>query len=260
MAGLQRVAAGRRRHAQRELVFKTWGGKRRGAGRPANGRLSSEPHKRRASFRETEPLHVNIRVEPSVGRLRKRHMYRALREATISVTKRDDFRIVHLSIQSNHVHFIIEAQNRTALAKGMQGFQISAARHINRAIGQRTGKRRRGRVFSDRYHARALTTPKTVRNAVSYVLNNWRRHNEHEASWTKGWAMDPFSSAIQFDGWKEMEHEQFYRKPPATYLPLIVWLPKTWLLREGWRRHGLISMEEVPGPLVKPKERAAATA
>jgi REP element-mobilizing transposase RayT len=239
----------RKRHQQQELVFKTWGGKRKGAGRPPKGQRSSEPHKKRETFRATEPLHVNVRVEPAVGRLRKRHMYKALREATIAVTKHEDFRIVHISIQSNHVHFVVEAQHKTALAKGMQAFQISAARHINRVITKRTGKTRRGRVFSDRYHARVLKTPKTVRNAVAYVLNNWRRHQEHHAAWTKGWAMDPFSSAIQFDGWKEMERELVYRKRPPTYEGLIVWFPKTWLLREGWRRHGLIGLDEVPGPL-----------
>ena len=246
-------ATQRKRHQQQELALKTWGGKRAGAGRPPKGPRSSEPHKKRESFRENEPLHINIRVEQGVGRLRKRHMYQALREATFAVTTRDDFRIVHMSIQSNHVHFLVEAQHKTALAKGMQAFQISAARQINGAIGRRTGKRRTGRVFSDRYHVRVLRSPKRVRNALAYVLNNWRRHEEHLASWTKGWAMDPFSSAIQFAGWKEMANEIVYRKPPATYLPLVVWLPKTWLLREGWRRHGLIGMEEVPGPLTKPR-------
>jgi REP element-mobilizing transposase RayT len=239
-------------------VFRTWGGKRRGAGRPPKGPRSSEPHKKRESFTASVPLHVNIRVEPDVGRLRKWHMYRALREATITAAKREDFRIVHLSIQGNHVHFLIEALNKTALAKGMQGFQISAARHLNRVISKRRGKRRTGRVFSDRYHVRVLTSPKQTRHALSYVLNNWRRHSEHLADVTKGWAMDPYSSAIQFNGWKEMENELVYRKPPPTYDALIVWLPKTWLLREGWRRHGLIGMEEVPGPLGNAKERAKA--
>lgn len=252
-----------RKHTQQELTFRTWGGKRRGAGRPPKGRRSSEPHKKREAFRETVPLHVNIRVEPDVAPLRKHHMYKALREATICAAKREDFRIVHLSIQSNHIHFIIEAQSKTALAKGMQGFQISAARNLNRVISKRRGKPRSGRVFSDRYHARALTTPKMVRNAVAYVLNNWRRHDEHRADFAKRWFMDPYSSACVFDGWKEMEHEYVYRKPPPNYQQLIVWLPKTWLLREGWRRHGLIRMDEVPGPLAKPaakdKPRAAAT-
>jgi REP element-mobilizing transposase RayT len=247
-----------KRHLQQELVFRTWGGRRRGAGRPAKGPRSSEPHKKRESFRANEPLHVSIRVDSDVGRLRKRHLYKALREATITAAKREDFRIVHLSIQSNHVHLLIEAANKIALAKGMQGFQISAARHLNRAISKRRGRRRAGRVFSDRYHARVLRSPKQARHALAYVLNNWRRHREDEATFTKGWAIDPFSSGIQFAGWKEMENELFYRHPPPTYEALVVWLPKTWLLREGWRRHGLISMEEVPGPLAQVKERAIA--
>jgi putative transposase len=244
------ISGGRMRghtRRQEELTFRTWGGRRRGAGRPPRGRRSSEPHKKRPSFKATEPLHVNVRVEPSVGRLRKRHLYKALREATITAAKREDFRIVHLSIQSNHVHFLIEALNKVALAKGMQGFQISAARHINSAISRRTGVRRTGRVFSDRYHARVLKSPKSVRHALAYVLNNWRRHQEDRASFTRGWAIDPFSSGIQFAGWKEMEREVVYRRPPPTYEALVVWLPKTWLLRDGWRRHGLISLDEVPG-------------
>lgn len=249
-----------RRHGQQELVFRTWGGKRRGAGRPPNGRRSGEPHKKRESFRANEPLHVNIRVEPDVGRLRKRNMFKALREATITAAKRDDFHIVHLSIQSNHVHLLVEALNKTALAKGMQGFQISAARHLNRVISKRRGMRRTGRVFSDRYHARVLRSPKSTRHALAYVLNNWRRHDEDRATFTKGWAMDPYSTAIQFNGWKEMESELVYRKPPPAYEALVVWLPKTWLLSDGWRRHGLISMNDVPGPLAEVKERVRAGA
>lgn len=238
----------RKRHVQQDLVFKTWGGKRAGAGRRPKGPRPSERHKKRKSFKSNEPLHVVARVEPAVAPLRKRHMYKALREATIPAAKREDFHIVHLSIQGNHLHLLVEALHKKALAKGMQGFEISAARHLNRAISQRTGKPRRGRVFCDRYHARALTSPRRVRNALSYVLNNWRRHEEDRRSFAANWTMDPYSTAISFNGWKEMDGEVCYRKPPPNYEALIVWLPTTWLLREGWRRHGLISMNEVPGP------------
>lgn len=231
------------------MVFRTWGGKREGAGRPPKGRYSSEPHKKRPRHLASRPVHINMRVVPSVGSLRRRHMYKALREATISVAKREDFRIVHFSIQSSHVHLIAEALNKTALSKGMQGFQISAARHLNAAITERTGTRRTGRVFSDRYHARALKTPREVRNAIAYVLNNWRRHDQDKLPIAGTWRLDPYSSGIQFSGWRELEGSDFmYRKPP-TYQELIVWLPRTWLLRVGWRRHGLIRADEVPGPL-----------
>jgi REP element-mobilizing transposase RayT len=179
-------------------------------------------------------------------------MYRAFREATIVAARREDFRIVHLSIQNNHLHLIVEAETRIALARGIQGFAISAARHINAAFTKHTGIRRTGRVFADRYYPRPLKTPKEVRNAIAYVLNNWRRHNEHRADFARTWRVDPFSSALQFDGWKELERARFVDVPP-TYESLVVWTPRTWLLREGWRRHGLIRFDEVPGPAEKPQ-------
>ena len=238
------MARSRKRHVQQPL-FKTHGGKRKGAGRPPRGPRSSEPHKVRPTFKDTEPLHVVARVERDVRSLRKRHMYKAIREATICVAKREDFRIVHLSIQSNHLHLIVEAKHRTALAKGMQSFQISAAKHINHAFSQRYGTRRRGRVFTDRYHARILNSPRSVRNAVAYVLNNWRHHGEDAARFARRWRIDPYSTGVFFGGWKEWLDP--LRGLPAGYKPLVAWFPRSWLLREAWRQHGLVSLYEVPG-------------
>jgi REP element-mobilizing transposase RayT len=231
---------------QQVMVFRTWGGKREGAGRPVTRKRRSEPHKKRPRHDRSVPVHVTSRVVPAVGALRRQHMFRALRAATITVASRDDFRIVHFSIQRDHVHLLVEAENKTALAKGMQAFQISAARHINAAITRRTGVRRSGRVFSDRYHARALTTPREVRNALAYVLNNWRHHDEHRAPAARGWTIDPYSSGFQFGGWKELQHAAFLFRPDDGYDGLIVWLPRTWLLREGWQRHGRFRLDEVP--------------
>jgi REP element-mobilizing transposase RayT len=198
-------------------------------------------------LRASEPVHVNVRVVPSVGWLRKHDMFLALRDATIVVTKHEDFRIVHMSIQGTHVHFIVEARDRMALARGMQAFQISAAKQINGVIRERTGEKRRGSVFTDRYHARIMRTPREVRNCIGYVLNNWRHHGEHRKRLARGWDIDPYSSAISFSGWKELEHADVMPKPPVTYRPLVVWLPKSHLLSTLWRKHGLISCDEVPG-------------
>ena len=74
------------------------------------------------------------------------------------------------------------------------------------------------------------------------MLNNWRRHHEDRA---RAWSIDPFSSGILFGGWKELEHELFMPRYRETYRPLIVWLPRTWLLSTGLRRHGLIRQAEV---------------
>ncbi len=193
-------------------------------------------------------MHVTIRVAGDIHSLRRRDIYMAIREATLITAKRENFRIIHCTIQGNHLHLLIEATNKTALSRGMQGFQISAAKHINAAITARTGVKRQGAVFPDHYHARALSSPRAVRHALAYVLNNWRRHREDLASFAKNWKVDPFSSGVQFMGWKELEHSPLAYQPPSTYRELFVWRPRTWLLTSGLEKHAMISVHEVPGP------------
>jgi REP element-mobilizing transposase RayT len=160
------------------------GGKRKGAGRPKRGARASERHKKRPKLSAYEPVHVVIRARKDIGSLRTRPIFRAIKEATFTAFAHDDravakprasaattklgraFHIVHLSIQRTHIHLIVEASDRMALARGMQAFGISAARHINAATGHR------GSVFSDRYFPRVLKTPTQVRNCLAYVLKN----------------------------------------------------------------------------------------
>jgi hypothetical protein len=132
----------------------------------------------------------------------------------------------------------------------------AAARYVNRAVLERTGVRRRGSVFGDRYHARSLATPRQVRNCIAYVLNNWRHHDEHRTGPARTWKLDPFSSAILFGGWKGLVDSPTMYRRRSTYDPLVVWLPKTWLLRVSWQRHGVIDEHEVPGPR-RPHRRQA---
>src|SRR5450432_617707 len=189
-----------KRHEQLELAKlrrkrdknQQWrGGARKGAGRPRLNRRASEHHKVRARVRPSEPVHVVMRATPEVGSLRTHAAFRAVREAAMAALKHEDvFHIVHVSIQRTHIHLLVEAVDRVALAKGMQSFAISAAKHINALVGTRTGERRRGSVFTDRYHARNLTTPRDVRNCVAYVLNNWRHHGEHRKALRKPWKID----------------------------------------------------------------------
>src|SRR5690606_20930851 len=102
----------------------------------------------------------------AVGSLRKRKMYRALRGATITTVRREDVRIVHVSIQRSHVHLLVEADGKRALARGMQGFQISAAKLMNAEIVVE-GIRRRGQVFADRYHVEIITSPRQARHTLA---------------------------------------------------------------------------------------------
>src|ERR1043165_10302372 len=137
------------------------------------GRRAGSPHRARPELKARHPVHVVLRVVRDVDNLRRRSTYKAVREATLTTARREDFRIVHLSIQRNHLHLLVEADHKAALASGMQGFQISAAKHLNAAISKdRIGPRRRGAVFPDRYFAEIITTPTQARHALSYVIIN----------------------------------------------------------------------------------------
>jgi hypothetical protein len=141
---------------------------------------------------------------------------------------------VHYSVQSNHVHLLVESDEHRALSRAMQGLATRLAKGLNRRL------ERRGPVFADRYHARALTTPLEVRRALIYVLHNHRRHTVAPGGAS---GFDPLSTAPYFDGFAPD-----IVRPPPTAPPgaLPVARPRTWLLRIGWQRHGLLGACDIP--------------
>ena len=224
-----------RRSAQQEIEFRTHGGARRGAGRkrtlPGPPRV---PHRRREVTKRRFPLQVTVRMRRHIARLRNYELCSVLRRAFVYGCKKDEFRICHFSIQGNHIHLMCEAANNPALSRGMQGWAVRVARGLNGKLG------RAGSAFDDRYHVRIIKTPKQCRAALCYVLQNARRHGERlDPKWN---GMDPFSSAWWFDGWKD----EGWREGLAPPEMRPVAEPETWILRVGWRRHGLLAIDEVP--------------
>jgi REP element-mobilizing transposase RayT len=224
----------RRRPTQGALRFRTWGGKREGAGRkPAPGptRVSHRP---RPALATRFPVHVTLRLAAGLPNLRARDGLRTLQLAFARAAERPDFRLVHYCVQKNHIHLLVEARDHAALGRGMQGLSIRVAKRLN-LLWQR-----RGSVFADRYHGRILRTPAETRAALSYVLCNTRRHTPRQqraATW-----LDPCSSAVYLDGWRG-----FTPSAPAAESPPVA-APRTWLLRVGWRRLGLLVPDARPGP------------
>jgi len=227
------MARARKRHIQQPLPFRIWGGKRKGAGRPKKSFRASEKHKKRPPLHARFPVLVTCRIDKAVGSLRRGKAYHAFRKALASALRRADFRVVHVSLQRDHAHLVVEATDERALARGMQGLQIAAAHRLNAVVSAERRRRRTGRVFSDRYHARILRTPSEVRRAINYVLNNWRHHKEDRDIESMFWEVDYFSSGPTFRDWKERPPEL-----PTTYLPLATSDPSTWLLCVGWTRAG----------------------
>ena len=209
-----------------------WGGSRAGAGRKC-GPEPRVPHRRREGIVARCPAHVTVKLLPGLPSLRSVALVRALERSFAAACNRGDFRLVHYTLQTTHAHLLVEASDATALARGMMAVGARIARALNRTYG------RHGPVLAGRFHARLLRTPREVRNAIAYVLLNARRHARR--IWT-GLRVDPASSGRWFNGWR--------RKPlteSATSDPVPVTRPRTWLLAIGWRRHGLVDPDEIPG-------------
>lgn len=210
------------------------GGARRGAGRKRTGPRQRVAHARRPSTAFRFPVHVTTRVQASVGRLRRFELCKVLQRAFVRGCRKDGFRICQFSIQGNHIHLICEAKDAQQLSRGVQGWEVRVARGLNGVMG------RKGRVFDDRYHCEIIKTPRQTRAALCYVMQNARRHGEHlDQRWN---GIDPFSSAWWFDGWRDQGWRRGLIPPEAP----TVEPPGSWLLKVGWRRHGLLDVDEVP--------------
>src|SRR5438874_2615355 len=146
-----------------------WGGKREGAGRPRLARRKGVAHRIRPEHKARHPVHVTIRAAGSVSSLRQQVVFFEIRRA-LARASRSWFRVIHFSVQTDHVHLLVEAHDKVALARGMAGFEVRVARLVNGLVGKR------GRFWADRYHARDVRTPKEVRSALVYVVMNWAKH------------------------------------------------------------------------------------
>ncbi len=210
----------------------TWGGSRRGAGRPlSKGRRRAVPHRARPEHDHHHPVHVTLRAARGIVSLRAARLFAALC-TTIAAASNAEFRIVQFSIQADHLHIIVEARDKRTLWRGLAGFKIRAARALNRALD------RVGRVWDGKYHARALRTPRETRAALLYVLQNWKKHFRGARG------IDGRSSGPWFEGWASAPI------PPTLTNPVA--RPQTWLASRGWRERG--------GGALRPDERPAASA
>jgi REP element-mobilizing transposase RayT len=194
-------------------------------------------HRQRPDFSHDHPIHVTFRIRRGLPSLRRPRFHRAFRQALLQVANRHDtFRVVHYSVQKDHVHCLIEAEDKQALSNGMKSLGARFARTVNRVF------ERIGPVLDGRYHARVLKTPREVRKALAYVLLNARKHFQQRHGHAPPIRLDPCSSGVWFQGWKTGAWD-----PPAYRRE--TGFPLTWLLSRGWRRCGLVDPGEVPGSL-----------
>lgn len=197
----------RRNRRQRKFEFSR-------PARRSSTRTGRVPHVRREDFSPSCPIHVTVRVLHGVPNLRSRRAVRQVREAFKAARERLGMRITQYSIQAHHIHLVVEAKNRWALSRAMKGLCVRIARRLNRV------SQRKGQVFADRYHAHVLRTPREVRNAVRYVMNNSFIHAERAGRpWRIG--PDPFAGGPC--------PKRFFESCRALIIE-----PRTYLLRRAW--------------------------
>ena len=192
------------------------------------------------------PLHLTLRIVPGLPSLRTNTLFAKVQKALAQGQRRFGFRLVHYSVQSNHLHLIAETQDEKALSRGMQGLCVRLARAINGQLS------RTGRIFADRYHARALRTPRAVHFALRYVLLNARKHHASRSPASPPGFIDACSSAPWFHGFRRPRELAFGAREAraswsaASALEAPVVPARTWLLRCGVRRYGEFDVDEVP--------------
>lgn len=237
-----------------------WGGVRANAGRRRKQGRSNVPHRRRAPHYAEWPALITLRTR--WRSLRTQFVFPTIRWAIAAANRKwargagaagAFFRICHFSIQGTHVHLIVEASSGVVLERAVRGFSIRLAKQLNRLIF------RKGPLLADRYHSLELKTARSVRNALVYVLANFRKHGHGR----DGEAVDPYSSAPYFLGFVESDELTLLRTralhgpahriqtpnvslDPRSSSPVID--PGSWLLSRGWLQHGRISVWERPQP------------
>ncbi len=207
---------------------------RRGPRRTKN---SGVPHSSRPELGPGNVVHVTVKLRAGLPSLRKGEALEIVRAAIGRVNRGNWARIVEYSIQSNHLHLLVEAANSADLSRGMASLNTGLGMRLNR-IWNRVGS---GSVFKERFHMTIIDSPTRMRNALRYVLRN----DVHHRLGLK--TLDPCSSAPSFSGWQQHQGSPAQAKAAAT---CVTAKPQTWLLKIGWQKvrgkHHLLSARQAP--------------
>lgn len=160
----------------RQLQLNVFKGKR-GGRRPGSGR--KRIHSRGVAHRTREvvtgrtPLHINFKFRKTI---RNKHALKLLKRALLKA-RSQGLCVIHFSLQSNHIHLIVEAQSNQILTKGMRSLTVTFAKGLHL-----------GRIQVGRYHLHVLKSIQETRHAVRYVLFNKQKHEKGTYSVIDGYS------------------------------------------------------------------------
>jgi len=193
----------------------------------------AQNHTQRVGFKSRHPLHITLRLMKGLPNLRRKKYFKIFQKAALKARGKN-LSIVHFSVQSNHLHLLIESRDKLTLALGMQSFCTSFAKRLNSLLS------RKGQVFKERYFIHILKTPSEVKKALVYVFQNWAKHTN------RLWRFDPFSTLLCFTDKVKLglskvnTHSIFQTKQIRgqfkTQISNLIVEPQSWLLTQGWKR------------------------
>ena len=221
------------------------------------------PHVARDDHDWRHPVHVSMRRTKLAPSLRSERVYRTILEQ-LARAKGQRVRVVHFSVQHDHLHLIVEGQDRLDLSNQMRKLFSRIALTVNAVA------KRRGSLFRDRHHRRELSSPTQTRNALVYVLFNDRKHEAQGGG--------PISERMLHElddrtsvGWiRDSDWAENARPPPDTLARLRsrnlhgasgespISEPRTWLVQRGWFEQGggRMRIDELPRFLPRSRSRS----
>ena len=153
---------------------------RHGGRRPGSGRKrihsSGVSHRKRERVSSKTPLHINFKYKVQI---KNKTCLKILKRA-ITNARSLGLRVIHFSLQTNHIHLILESQDNETMTKGMRSLTVTLAKGVGK-----------GKIQLGRYHLHVLKSLRETKNAVNYVLFNEQKHSQRKVS-----RIDGFSSLL----------------------------------------------------------------
>jgi REP element-mobilizing transposase RayT len=150
------------------------------AGRPAIQDRGIR-HTKREEIRRETPLHLTIKLIRAD--VQNKTVLKALRHAILRA-RLQGLRIIHYSLEHDHIHLYAESDDNKILARAMKALGGSLIKKINKYF------KVKGRCYKTRYHLRILRSATEVKNVINYILKNGIKHKRTKS------VIDPYNSAL----------------------------------------------------------------
>ncbi len=165
-------------------------------------------HTKRPYLSKPTSLHLTVKIKKNKAEIKNKSVLAILKRAILNARKQG-LQVIHYSLEYDHVHLLIEADNNFILAKGMQAFGVTFSKAINRL------KRLKGEVYKHRYHFRRISSSKELKNVMNYIFTNGLKHK------TANSIISPFNSIRA-----EIKSKLFYNKELQLDFELMALLDK----------------------------------